>query len=146
MKSLRVTKLINLVYLFESHHMQFQQQLFYLFGSLFGMLSIAAGAFGSHLLKSRLTSDYLGVFEVAVRYQMYHALTLILIAFLMKSSQSSWLPKAGWTFIIGVFLFSGSLYALVLTNVKRWGIITPIGGAALLIGWFFLMLFGFFDK
>jgi uncharacterized membrane protein YgdD (TMEM256/DUF423 family) len=119
-----------------------QQQLFWVIGSLFALLSIAAGAFGSHLLKSKLSSDYLNVFEVAIRYQMYHALALVVIALLMNISHSPWLDKAGWSFIIGVFLFSGSLYTLVLFNIKQLGMVTPFGGLSLILGWFFLILAG----
>lgn len=118
------------------------QQIFLIFGALFGFLGVAAGAFGAHLLKTRLPSDSLNIFEVAVRYQMYHALVLIALVALIGLFPSLWLTSAGWFFITGVVIFSGSLYALVFSGVRIWGAITPIGGLLLLIGWLALLLGG----
>ncbi|CUI16471.1 conserved putative membrane protein [Candidatus Protochlamydia naegleriophila] len=126
--------------------MSFQQQFFFVFGALLGMLSIGAGAFGAHLLRSKLSPDYLNVFEVAVRYQIYHALALIIVALCLGPFASSWFAAAGWSFILGTVLFSGSLYILVLTEVRSWGIITPVGGLFLLIGWACLVLGGMLTR
>lgn len=102
-------------------------------GAVLGFLGVAAGAFGAHGLKGMLTADRLEIFETAVRYQMYHSLALVASGILGSS-------KAGWAFLLGVVVFSGSLYLLVLTE-KRWlGAITPIGGVLLLVGWVFLAL------
>ncbi len=123
-----------------------QQQIFFVFGSLLGMFSIAAGAFGAHLLRSKLSPDYLNVFEVAVRYQIYHALALILVTFCLGAFGSTWFVTAGWAFILGTVLFSGSLYILVLTEVRSWGMITPVGGLFLLIGWACLVIGGMLTR
>lgn len=109
-------------------------------GSLFGFLAVALGAFGAHLLKSKLSTHSFEVFEVGVRYQMYHALALIGLTAIMSLLPSIWLTIAGWSFILGTIIFSGSLYVLVLSNVRSWGAITPIGGFCLLIGWLSLIL------
>lgn len=119
------------------------QKLFFIIGSLFGFLAVAAGAFGSHLLKQKLSPDMLVIFEVGVRYQMYHALALIAVAFAYLLFQSSLLNIAGWSFIVGIVLFSGSLYTLALTGIRSFGAITPFGGVLYLIGWLCLALTAF---
>ncbi|WP_322745503.1 DUF423 domain-containing protein [Plectonema radiosum] len=105
--------------------------------ALFGGLSVAAGAFGSHALKERLSARALEIFEVGVRYQMYHALALLLVAILLSQTKSPSpnLIASGWLFIIGIFIFSGSLYALSLSDIKILGAITPIGGVAFITAW-----------
>ena len=105
--------------------------------ALFAGLSVAAGAFASHALKERLSDRALQIFEVGARYQMYHALALLLVAILLiqSKSPSPSLVTSGWLFIIGIFIFSGSLYALSLSDIKILGAITPIGGAAFIAGW-----------
>jgi len=115
--------------------MYLNSHLFLSFGILFAFLSVAAGAFGAHFLKQRLALESLVVYETAVRYQMYHALALILVAYGMQSFHSPWLTAAAWCFIIGTLLFSGSLYILVFSSVKAWGMVTPIGGLFFLFGW-----------
>ena len=112
-------------------------KIFMSLAALFGGLSVAAGAFGSHALKERLTQRALDIFEVGVRYQMYHALALLLVAILLNQSKSPSpsLIVSGWLFIIGIFIFSGSLYALSLSDIKILGAITPIGGVAFIAGW-----------
>src|SRR6266702_2725680 len=100
---------------------------FLLIGSLAGFLGVAAGAFGAHGLRNRLSPDMLAVFETAVRYQMYHALALIITAAVMgRVGDARLLSMAGWSFITGVVLFSGSLYALALTGMSGLGAITPV--------------------
>jgi len=117
-------------------------RVFFAIGSLSAFVAVAAGAFGAHALKSRLTPDMLAVFEVGVRYQMYHALALVLLG-LFAGRGPSPLPlevppgitPAAWLFVAGIALFSGSLYALVLTGTRWLGAITPLGGVAFIVGW-----------
>jgi uncharacterized membrane protein YgdD (TMEM256/DUF423 family) len=105
------------------------------FGAGFMFLAVALGAFGAHALKSRLEPDMLAVFEVAVRYQVYHALALFAVAFLAVQMPGKAVDTAGWCFTFGIIFFSGSLYALALTGVRKLGAITPIGGLFFLAGW-----------
>jgi uncharacterized membrane protein YgdD (TMEM256/DUF423 family) len=115
---------------------------FLLVGSLLGFLGVAAGAFGAHALRSRLSAEMLGVFETAVRYQMYHVLALLIVAAAVgRLGGARLLTMAGWSFVAGIVLFSGSLYALALSGVSALGAITPLGGLALLIGWACLAIF-----
>lgn len=107
-------------------------------GALIAGLSVAMGAFGAHILESRLSDDDLSTYETAVTYQMYHALALLLLASLSKSIDDKDIKLIGWSFLIGIILFSGSLYILLLTNQSILGAITPLGGVAFLTGWFFL--------
>lgn len=104
-------------------------------GAWFGGVAVAAGAFGAHALKHRLTPDLLVIFETAVRYQMYHALALLALGVMGGRTSSPWLDAAGWCFVIGTAVFSGSLYVLALTGVKAWGAVTPVGGLLLILGW-----------
>ncbi|WP_083618215.1 DUF423 domain-containing protein [Planktothrix serta] len=112
-------------------------KLFLVIASIFGGLSVMAGAFGSHYLKGQLTPPLLEIFTTATRYQMYHALALLFVGILFNRSETPqpWLIAAGWAFITGIGLFSGSLYALSLTGMGWLGMITPIGGIALICGW-----------
>jgi len=113
-----------------------------LLAGLAGFLGVGLGAFGAHGLRSRLSPDMLAVFETAVRYQMYHALALLLTAAAIgRIGDARLLVIAGWFFVAGIVLFSGSLYALALTGVSMLGAITPIGGLAFLIGWACLAVF-----
>lgn len=96
-------------------------------------LAVGLGAFGAHALKARLSPDMLAIFETGVRYQVYHALALLLLASLRGPS------KAAWCFTAGIALFSGSLYILALTGVRKWGAVTPIGGVLFLAGWLILL-------
>jgi uncharacterized membrane protein YgdD (TMEM256/DUF423 family) len=106
-------------------------------GAILAGLAVAFGAFASHALKTRLDDRALSIFETGARYQMYHAIALILVSILMAQAQvgQSWLTTSGTAFLVGIALFSGSLYALSLTGVKWLGAIAPLGGAAFLIGW-----------
>ena len=104
-------------------------------GSLLAGLAVAAGAFGAHGLKTRLPADMLLVFETAVRYQMYHALGLLAVAFASDRWPGGSVQAAGWLMLAGIILFSGSLYALCLTGVRALGAITPLGGLCFLAGW-----------
>jgi uncharacterized membrane protein YgdD (TMEM256/DUF423 family) len=113
---------------------------FLLIGALAGFLAVAFGAFGAHALRARLSPDMLAVFETGVRYQMYHALALLLVAAAAARFGGWMVTAAGWLFTLGIVLFSGSLYALALTGVTVLGAITPIGGLAFLGGWALLAL------
>jgi uncharacterized membrane protein YgdD (TMEM256/DUF423 family) len=118
------------------------QQTFLTIGALLALLGVGAGAFGAHILKPKLSHHFFEIFEVAVRYQMYHALALIALVPVLGFFPSTWVAVAGWLFIVGVVIFSGSLYTLVFSNMRSWGIVTPIGGILLLLGWLSLFLGG----
>jgi len=109
-------------------------------GAVCGFVGVAAGAFGAHMLRERLAADLLDPFEVGVRYHLLHAVMLVLVGTLRGSSRTRMLTVAGWTFLLGIILFSGSLYALALTGVRAFGMITPLGGAAFLVGWLALFV------
>jgi uncharacterized membrane protein YgdD (TMEM256/DUF423 family) len=107
-------------------------------GALSAFIGVAAGAFGAHALRARLTPDLLATFETGARYQMYHALALLAAAWMADrwpGSQPGW---AGLCFAVGTVLFSGSLYALALTGQRWLGAVTPLGGVAFLTGWLLL--------
>ena len=112
-------------------------RLFLTVAAILAGLAVAAGAFASHALKERLTERALEIFETAARYQMYHALALFLVAILLSRTETiaPILSIAGYAFIAGITIFSGSLYALSLTDIKWLGAITPLGGVAFLVGW-----------
>ena len=109
-------------------------------GALLAFLDVAFGAFGAHALRERLSPDLLAVFETGVRYQMYHALAILIVAVVLSRSENARAVWAGWCFVLGIVLFSGSLYVLALTGAGILGAITPIGGVFFLAGWFFLMI------
>ncbi|MGB3768287.1 MAG: DUF423 domain-containing protein [Phormidesmis sp.] len=115
-------------------------RLFFAIASILGALSVAGGAFGAHALKGQLTEAALGSFETGIRYQMYHALALLIVALLLKQSPASALTIAGWCFIAGIVLFSGSLYGLSLAGIKALGPVTPLGGVAFIAGWICLVI------
>src|SRR5262249_18231561 len=106
-----------------------------LLGSVAAFLAVTLGAFGAHGLRGRLTPDMLAVFETGVRYHMYHALALLLTAAIAPRLPGKAIVAAGWLFVAGIVLFSGSLYVLAVTGVTALGAITPIGGVAFLAGW-----------
>jgi uncharacterized membrane protein YgdD (TMEM256/DUF423 family) len=110
-------------------------RLFFVIGAVSACIAVGAGAFGAHALKSRLSADMLAVFEVGARYQMYHALALLACAWALTKWPGTLVNAAGWFFILGTLLFSGSLYMLSLTGLRWVGAITPLGGVALLAGW-----------
>ena len=111
--------------------------IFLAIASLLAGLGVAGGAFASHALKSSLTEKALSIWETGTKYQMYHALALLLVALLIANEgvPQSFLTVAGIAFIIGIALFSGSLYGLSLSGIKWLGAVTPLGGIAFLIGW-----------
>lgn len=109
-------------------------------GSLSAFVAVLAGAFGAHALRQRLPSDLLAVFETGTRYQMYHALALLFVAWAVTHWPAASIRAAGWLFIGGTVLFSGSLYLLSLTGGRWWGAVTPVGGALFLAGWLALAI------
>jgi uncharacterized membrane protein YgdD (TMEM256/DUF423 family) len=116
------------------------QKIFALFGAFFACLGVAAGAFGAHALKTRLSAEMLAVFEVGVRYQLVHSLALFVIAWALGVFAPWWCTLSGSFLVLGIVFFSGSIYALALSNVRTWGAITPIGGVFFLLGWLFLAI------
>lgn len=122
--------------------------IFLSMAAILGGLSVALGAFGAHALKEKLTERSLEIFETGVRYQMYHALALLLVALLLTRAEipQTSLIASGFAFIAGVVIFSGSLYALSLSDIKWLGAITPLGGVAFILGWGCLALAAFSFK
>ena len=113
---------------------------FALAGAGSAFVAVAAGAFGAHALRTRLAPDLLAVFETGARYQMYHALALFAVAWAASRWPGTPVRAAGWCFIGGTVLFSGSLYLLALTNTRWLGAITPFGGLLFLAGWIALAI------
>ncbi len=111
------------------------ERVFFAAGALSAFVAVAAGAFGAHGLKARISPDMIAVFEVGARYQMYHALALMVCAWAVTRWPGNLPHAAGWLFIAGTFVFSGSLYALALTGIRALGAVTPLGGLAFLAGW-----------
>jgi uncharacterized membrane protein YgdD (TMEM256/DUF423 family) len=104
-------------------------------GALSGFLAVAFGAFGAHGLVNRVTPDQLNAYEIGARYHMYHALALLAVAWLATQGDSALVSTAGWAFVVGTLLFSGSLYMLGITGSRALVLATPIGGVAFLFGW-----------
>lgn len=115
-------------------------RMYLLTGALIALLGVVLGAFGAHGLKNILDASALTTFEVAVRYQMYHALAIILLGGLAAHARLVWCRRAAMMFITGIILFSGSIYLLVLTGQKWLGPVTPLGGLCLMIGWACLII------
>ncbi|MGJ3235537.1 DUF423 domain-containing protein [Marivirga sp.] len=114
-------------------------KLIIIIGSISGAISVMLGAFGAHALKDSLTaSGRLETYETAVKYQMYHSLAMILLGVLMLNFQHRFLNYASYSFLLGIIIFSGSLYALCATGITKLGAITPIGGLFLIAGWVLL--------
>lgn len=128
---------------------------FLFLGALSAAIAVAAGAFGAHAMRERVDARMLEVWETAARYQMYHALALILVAVLLarvedredrenreerRAGAPRLLRAAGWCFVAGALLFSGSLYAMTLTGVTALGAITPVGGVCFIAGWLLLAI------
>ena len=111
-------------------------------GAISGFLAVAAGAFAAHVLKERLEGRALDHFETAARYQMYHALALVAVGLVAaaRPGGAAAVAVAGWAFLVGTVLFSGSLYALALSGQRWLGAITPFGGVGFLVGWVALAL------
>ena len=110
-------------------------RIFFVIGSVSGLIGVGLGAFAAHALKARMDASLLATFEVGVRYQMYHALALLAVAWACTRWPGAAVTTSGWLFVLGTVLFSGSLYVLSLTGARWLGAVTPLGGAALLAGW-----------
>lgn len=108
---------------------------FIVLGAVLAGLGVAAGAFGAHGLADRVTPERLAVYETGARYQVYHALALLAVGLLARWGNGKALRAAGWLFVAGIALFSGSLYLLVLTDTPMLGAVTPFGGVAFMVAW-----------
>jgi uncharacterized membrane protein YgdD (TMEM256/DUF423 family) len=113
-------------------------KVFLVIGAISAGLGVMLGAFGAHGLQSRLTPDLLGTFETGVRYEIYHAFAILIVGLVLTRWNSPLIPWAGWAFLLGTIIFSGSLYILALTGIRWLGAITPIGGVAFIAGWVLL--------
>ncbi|MGI9281877.1 MAG: DUF423 domain-containing protein [Endozoicomonas sp.] len=117
-------------------------RLYLLLGALCGLLAVVLGAFGAHALKAQLSERYMDVWATATDYQFYHSLALVLVAILsIQFKDSSKLKWSARLFLLGIILFSGSLYILAITGIGWLGAITPLGGVAFMLGWLFLAIF-----
>jgi len=110
-------------------------RFFFSLGALLAGVAVAAGAFAAHGLRERITPEMLAIFETGARYQMYHALALLAVAWAAARWPASAAPLAGWLFVAGIVVFSGSLYVLSITGLRWLGAVTPLGGLAFLAGW-----------
>ncbi len=110
--------------------------------SLGGALGVILGAFGAHALRQTLSVESLGIYQTATTYMMTHSLALLGLGlwrkFQLSPSSLSWSAASAGFFLAGILIFSGSLYLLVFTGVNRWGMVTPLGGLCLILGWIFL--------
>ena len=111
------------------------ERVFFGLGSISAGLAVALGAFAAHGLRSRISPEALQTFETGARYQMYHALALLAVAWAVTRWPGGAVTAAGWLFIAGTLLFSGSLYLLAVTGMRVLGAITPFGGLAFILGW-----------
>ena len=109
-------------------------------GAVVAGLGVALGAFAAHGLKTRLTPDMLSVFEIGVRYHLYHALALLAVAWAATRWPGGLVTVSGWLFVVGIVIFSGSLYLLALTGTRWLGAVTPVGGLCLISGWITLAI------
>ncbi|TQV73719.1 DUF423 domain-containing protein [Aliikangiella marina] len=128
-----------------SHELSLTNRWVLVAGTVFGLLSVIIGAFAAHSLKGALSSYSIGIFETAARYQMYHALALCCCGLILQKANLplgaiKLLKLTALSFIVGILLFSGSLYLLAVTSIKWLGMITPIGGLGLIIGWLLMMI------
>ena len=113
-------------------------RFFFIAGSISAFLGVALGAFAAHGLRTKLSPEMFNIFEVGVRYHMYHALALLAVAWASTRWPGGSITAAGWLFLAGTIIFSGSLYLLSLTGLRWLGAITPVGGLAFLLGWLLL--------
>jgi uncharacterized membrane protein YgdD (TMEM256/DUF423 family) len=116
------------------------ERLFVMIGALSGAIGVGAGAFGAHALRAKLEPRMLEVFETGARYQMYHAIALLGVAWVASRWPGTLTTASGWLFVAGTVLFSGSLYAMALSDVRALGAITPIGGVCFIAGWLCLAI------
>ena len=104
-------------------------------GAWLGALGVAIGAFGAHALKARASADMVAIWETGARYHVFHALALLATGWACERWPGTFASGAGWLFLVGIALFSGSLYALALTGVRALGAVTPLGGVCFIAGW-----------
>jgi uncharacterized membrane protein YgdD (TMEM256/DUF423 family) len=116
---------------------------FFGLGAVFAFLAVAAGAFGAHALKAKLAPERLVQFELAARYQMYHALALFAVAWAIEKFPGGASRTSGWLFVIGILIFCGTVYGLAFGAPRWFGAITPIGGVCFLAGWLLLAIAAF---
>jgi len=114
------------------------ERIFLVLGAGLAGLAVAIGAFGAHGLRATLTPQDLATFETGVRYHMYHALALLAVAWVSDRWPGAAATASGWSFVVGILVFSGSLYVLVLSQQRWLGAVTPLGGVAFLVGWVLL--------
>tara|TARA_B100001167_G_scaffold103060_1_gene62986 strand:+ start:482 stop:850 length:369 start_codon:yes stop_codon:yes gene_type:complete len=114
------------------------ERIFFGLGSILAGIAVGLGAFGAHGLRGILSPEDLVTFETGVRYQMYHALALLGVAWAVTQWETVLLEWTGWLFVLGILVFSGSLYILVLTGQRWLGAVTPLGGLAFILGWILL--------
>lgn len=112
-------------------------------GAINGFIAVALGAFGAHGLEGKLTESQLETWNTAVQYQMFHTIAILSVGLLLQKISATSLHWAGWMFLIGIIIFSGSLYIYSTTSIKMFAMITPIGGVAFLIGWVLLAVAAF---
>jgi uncharacterized membrane protein YgdD (TMEM256/DUF423 family) len=105
-----------------------------------GLLAVVLGAFGAHALKKMISPEMLEVYKTGVQYQFYHTFALLVVGILMYFNTSKALKWSGYLFVLGILLFSGSLYVMTITGIKALGIITPFGGTVWIVAWFLLMV------
>lgn len=113
-------------------------RIFFALGSLAAFIAVAAGAFAAHALETRITPERLETWQLGARYQMYHALALLAVAWAATRWPGPLTTSAGWLFVAGIVVFCGSLYALGLGAPRWFGAVTPIGGLSFLLGWLLL--------
>lgn len=119
---------------------QNMNKLFLQSGAILGLLGVALGAFGAHALEKMLAATgRTATFETAVKYQFYHALVLLLIGLLAKEIPSKFINYSGYCMLVGVLIFSGSLYTICFTGIKAFGAVAPIGGTLLIASWGLLL-------
>ena len=116
------------------------ERMFFGLGAISGLLAVAAGAFGAHALRERLSPDLLDTFQVGARYHLAHALALLATGWAAGRWPGGFTTTAGWLFVAGTLIFSGSLYVLALSGQRWLGAVTPLGGVALMAGWLCLGL------
>ena len=116
------------------------ERIFVILGALSAAIGVGAGAFGAHALRARLEPRMLEVFETGARYQMYHAVALVLVGWAASRWPGSLTTASGWLMVAGTVFFSGSLYAMALTDIRALGAVTPIGGVCFIAGWLCLMV------
>ena len=115
-----------------------QQKIFFSCAAVSGFLVVSLGAFAAHALSPQIPPESRELLQTGIKYQMFHTLVLGLIALIKEDSFQSWTSAAGWFFIAGMILFSGSLYALAFSGARIWGAVTPLGGICFLVGWVIL--------